>query len=223
MIIINYIWKLLKKQLLKKEKIILKGKVYFNKKTKFEDNIVINKNSYIYDSYIARGTYLGKNCEMSFSKIGRFCSIGNNVHVINGNHPTHKWMTTHPAFFSIKKQSGFSFVSTEKWKPNKKLVENYDCIIGNDVWIGNRVTILPGVKIANGSIIGAGSVVTKSTEPYAIYVGVPAKKIKERFNKGEILELEKIEWWNYDMQILKQNAIFFQDIKNIKILKGILK
>ncbi len=53
-------------------------------------------------------------------------------------------------------------------------------IIEDDVWIGANSTILPGVRLSKGCIIGAGSVVTKNTEPYGVYVGVPAKKIKER-------------------------------------------
>ena len=53
-------------------------------------------------------------------------------------------------------------------------------IIEDDVWIASRVTILSGVKIAKGSVLAAGSVVTKSTEPYGIYGGVPARKIGER-------------------------------------------
>lgn len=52
--------------------------------------------------------------------------------------------------------------------------------IGSDVWIGTGARILDGVKIGNGSVIGAGAVVTKNTEAYGVYVGVPAKKIKER-------------------------------------------
>lgn len=53
-------------------------------------------------------------------------------------------------------------------------------IIGNDVWIGANVTILQGVEIGNGVIIAAGSVVTKNMDPFSIYGGVPAKKIKNR-------------------------------------------
>ncbi len=55
-----------------------------------------------------------------------------------------------------------------------------DIIIEDDVWLGANVVVLPGVTLGKGSIIGAGSVVTKDTEPYAIYAGIPAKKIKER-------------------------------------------
>jgi acetyltransferase-like isoleucine patch superfamily enzyme len=53
-------------------------------------------------------------------------------------------------------------------------------IIRDDVWIGAGVYILDGVEIAEGCVLGAGSVVTKSTVPYGIYVGVPAKRIKDR-------------------------------------------
>lgn len=53
--------------------------------------------------------------------------------------------------------------------------------IGNDVWIGRRVIILPGAEIADGCVIAAGAVVPAGkTEPYSIYGGVPAKKIKNR-------------------------------------------
>ena len=52
--------------------------------------------------------------------------------------------------------------------------------IGDDVWVGAGVIILPGVTIDKGCIIGAGSIVTKNTEPFSIYVGNPARKIKDR-------------------------------------------
>ena len=55
-----------------------------------------------------------------------------------------------------------------------------DIVIGNDVWIGFGVQIMPGVRIADGCVLGAGAVVTKSTDPYGVYVGVPAKLIKYR-------------------------------------------
>jgi acetyltransferase-like isoleucine patch superfamily enzyme len=53
--------------------------------------------------------------------------------------------------------------------------------IVNDVWIGHRAIILSGVAIGDGCIIAAGSLVTKDTEPYTIYGGVPARKIGKRF------------------------------------------
>lgn len=52
--------------------------------------------------------------------------------------------------------------------------------IGDGVWIGANVVIMPGTTLGKGTVVGAGSVVTKSTEPYSVVVGVPARKIKSR-------------------------------------------
>lgn len=60
--------------------------------------------------------------------------------------------------------------------------------IGDDVWVGLGSIILSGVKIGQGSIIAAGSVVTKDVEPFSIYGGNPAKKIRSRFDSEDDLE-----------------------------------
>jgi acetyltransferase-like isoleucine patch superfamily enzyme len=52
--------------------------------------------------------------------------------------------------------------------------------IERDVWVGTGVRILDGVQIHSGSIIAAGAVVTKSTEPFSINGGVPARQIGTR-------------------------------------------
>lgn len=48
---------------------------------------------------------------------------------------------------------------------------------------GVNCSIMPGVTLSEGSVIGANSVVTKTTEPWTVYVGNPAKPIKIRPNK----------------------------------------
>lgn len=53
-------------------------------------------------------------------------------------------------------------------------------IIENDVWIGANATILPGVTVKKGCVIAAGAVVTKDTEVYGVYGGVPARLLKKR-------------------------------------------
>jgi len=55
--------------------------------------------------------------------------------------------------------------------------------------IGNNSTILPGVTVEEGSSVGTMSLCNKTTEPWSIYVGIPAKKLKDR--KKDILSLEK--------------------------------
>lgn len=56
------------------------------------------------------------------------------------------------------------------------------CVIEDDVWIGHASTIVGGIQIGRGSIIAAGSVVTKNIPPCEIWGGVPAKKLRDRFN-----------------------------------------
>lgn len=51
------------------------------------------------------------------------------------------------------------------------------------VIIGANTIILPGVTVEEGTSVGAMSMVTKSTEPWSIYFGIPAKKIKSREKK----------------------------------------
>ncbi|MFZ1529820.1 MAG: acyltransferase [Ferruginibacter sp.] len=62
-------------------------------------------------------------------------------------------------------------------------------IIEDDVWVGYGSTILSGVSIGEGSIIAAGALVTKDVDPYSIYAGVPAKKVANRFERDEDLQL----------------------------------
>lgn len=51
-------------------------------------------------------------------------------------------------------------------------------IIGNNVSIGSNATILP-INICDNVVIGAGAVVTKDITKPGVYVGNPAKKIKD--------------------------------------------
>ncbi len=88
--------------------------------------------------------------------------------------------------------------------------------IGNDVWIGENVTIIGGAKIGDGAIIGSNAVVTKDIEPYSINVGIPARKIKYRFQDNEINYLEKIKWWDKPQKWIQENARLFRDIKVFK-------
>jgi acetyltransferase-like isoleucine patch superfamily enzyme len=52
--------------------------------------------------------------------------------------------------------------------------------IGDRVWIGPRVTVLPGSVIGAGAVIAAGAVVSGTVDEFALYAGVPARKIADR-------------------------------------------
>jgi len=73
--------------------------------------------------------------------------------------------------------------------PNKyKNVLKRTVVVGRHVIVGAGSIIMPGVVLNEGTSVGAMSLVRKSTEPWSIYLGNPAKKIKVR--KQDLLELE---------------------------------
>jgi acetyltransferase-like isoleucine patch superfamily enzyme len=53
-------------------------------------------------------------------------------------------------------------------------------IIGRDVIVGVNSVILRGVRIGDGAVVGAGSVVVGTVPPGEIWVGNPAKKLRDR-------------------------------------------
>ena len=63
-------------------------------------------------------------------------------------------------------------------------------IFENFVNTGASVTILPGITLGEGSAIAACSLVTKNTEPWTIYMGVPAKPYKIR-RRDKMIEFAK--------------------------------
>jgi len=69
-----------------------------------------------------------------------------------------------------------------------KLEAKAKVAIGRHCIVGTSSIILPGVTLAEGTAVGAMTMVTRSTDPWSIYFGVPARKIKER--KRDLLELE---------------------------------
>jgi putative colanic acid biosynthesis acetyltransferase WcaF len=64
-------------------------------------------------------------------------------------------------------------------EPSFKLV-SFPMKIGAYAWICARAMVSPGVNVGEGAILGLGSVATKDLEPFWIYAGAPAKKVKER-------------------------------------------
>jgi putative colanic acid biosynthesis acetyltransferase WcaF len=52
--------------------------------------------------------------------------------------------------------------------------------IGQRAWICARATVQPGIKVGEGAVLALGSVAVKDLEPWVVYGGVPARKIKQR-------------------------------------------
>jgi maltose O-acetyltransferase len=52
-------------------------------------------------------------------------------------------------------------------------------VVAGGAWIGAAARVLPGVTIGEGCLIGAGAVVTRDCAPHGLYVGVPAKRVRD--------------------------------------------
>lgn len=61
--------------------------------------------------------------------------------------------------------------------------------LGRHVILGSGTIVMPGVEVGEGSAVGANSLLNKSLDPWGIYFGSPAKRVKSRTKN--LLELEK--------------------------------
>ena len=146
--------------------------------------------------------------------IGSFVSIGHNVRIGHGNHPTNYLSSSPYLYFNRLGYKAKSMPSHEEWDTLDQI------IIGNDVWIGDNVWVKNGVTIGDGAIVGACSVVTHDIPPYAIVVGNPAKVLKYRFSEEIISDLLTLKWWDLSDNIIK--TLQYDDINTcIKQLKKI--
>ena len=84
--------------------------------------------------------------------------------------------------------SGKSMTNSTIQKKYKNELKK-EVLIGKHSIIGAGTIIMPGVTLAEGTSVGAMSLVLSDTLPWSIYVGIPAKKIKNR--SKDLLELEQ--------------------------------
>ena len=183
----------------------------------FEGANSVAKFTAIVDSAVGYGTYVGSYSKITKCRIGRYCSIAHNVEVVFGNHPTKRFVSTHPAFYTTENQVGVSYIKKNIFEEftYADAEKCYFVDIGNDVWIGAHTLLMAGVHIGDGAIIAAGSIVTKDVPPYAI-VGGATKIIRYRFSEDEIAFLKQLKWWNKGEKWIKEHADQFDDIKHLK-------
>ena len=137
-------------------------------------------------------------------EIGSFCSFAAGGDAV-GNHEM-QYITTSPIIYSGHEYQDFEYDYDcnrgtswyiEGIEPHANIMRRKRSRIGSDVWLGQNVLITNGADIGNGVIAGAGTVITKDVPDYAIAVGVPARVIRYRYLPDQIAALNRIKWWNW--------------------------
>lgn len=161
-------------------------------------NVKISDNAKIYD---AKHIEIGDN-----SRIDDFCvlsgkiKIGRNVHIavycniaggIGGIEISDFAGLAYYVNVFTQSDDYLGNTLTNPTVPKQYKTEKFGTIkIGKHAIIGSNSVIMPDAHIAEGCSVGAMSLVTKPTKEWGIYVGIPAKLVKER--KKDLLELEKL-------------------------------
>lgn len=117
------------------------------------------------DAELREYVFLGRSCQLDPGvRVGRYTMLASRVAIVGDDHV---WtLPGVPMQFS--------------GRPPQSVTE-----IGADVWIGFGALIRRGVTIGEGAIVAAHAVVTSDVAPYAVVAGVPARKIRDRFDSGE--------------------------------------
>jgi acetyltransferase-like isoleucine patch superfamily enzyme len=132
-------------------------------------------------------------------RIGKFCSIANNIKIFLGGNHRVDWISTFPfGHINLGEFGGSDIIGHPS--------TNGDVIVGNDVWIGHGTTILSGIEIGNGAVLAANSNITKNVPPYSIVGGNPGKILKMRFNQSTIDDMNYIRWWDFPIEDIRDIA-----------------
>jgi phosphonate metabolism protein (transferase hexapeptide repeat family) len=150
-------------------------------------------------------SYCGPFCILQNVSIGRFSNIaamarlGPTAHPLD--RPTLHHFTYRRAAYGLSDNDDEVFFAERAARI---------LTIGHDTWIGHGAIVMPGLAIGTGSVIGAGSVVTRDVEPWTIVAGNPARVIRRRFTPEVAEALERIRWWDWSHEELRERMADFE-------------
>jgi phosphonate metabolism protein (transferase hexapeptide repeat family) len=159
----------------------------------------VGARTHLLEVELADYSYVVNDSQLTYTTVGKFCSIAAMTRINPGNHPMHRASQSHftyraSAYFPGEADDADFFA----WRRSHRVC------IGNDVWIGHAAIILPGRSVGDGAVIAAGAVVTKNVPPYAIVAGNPARVIRQRFSDAIADRLVSLAWWNWSHEQLRQ-------------------
>lgn len=139
----------------------------------FDKNVTIKENSIIYVKKNAKVIFghdssTGHHTEISannYIEIGNDVIMGAYIYITDSNH-------------------GYKDKNLPIRKQN---MEVGSVKIGSNIWLGRGVMVLKDAVVGDNSVIAAGSIVTKKFEDNKILGGIPAKVIKEIYEKNNII------------------------------------
>jgi phosphonate metabolism protein (transferase hexapeptide repeat family) len=144
-------------------------------------------------------SYVVNDAQITYTTIGKFCSIAAMTRINPGNHPMHRASQAH---FTYRASAYFPGESDDAeffaWR------RDHHIDIGHDVWIGHGAVVLPGRSIGTGAVVAAGAIVTKDVPAYTIVAGNPARRIKRRFPEDIAGRLGELAWWDWDHETLRR-------------------
>jgi putative colanic acid biosynthesis acetyltransferase WcaF len=81
---------------------------------------------------------------------------------------------------AVISQGAYICGATHLYNESSFRLVSFPMRIGAYAWVCARATVSPGVNVGNGSVLALGSIATKDLEPFGVYAGVPARRVKER-------------------------------------------
>ena len=143
-------------------------------------------------------SYVVNDAQITYTTIGKCCSIAAMIRINPGNHPMHRATQAH---FTYRSSAYFEGESDDTeffdWR------RQHHVHIGHDVWIGHGAIVLPGRNIGTGAVIAAGAIVTKDVPAYTIVAGNPARIVRRRLSEDVAGRLASLAWWDWDHDKLR--------------------
>lgn len=82
--------------------------------------------------------------------------------------------------YCVVSQGAYLCGATHEYNDPAFRLVHFPMRLGPYSWICARATVNPGVNVGAGAILALGSVATRDLEPFGIYAGIPARKVRQR-------------------------------------------